>query len=166
MPKRISQHSLAKKGKVGKAPFEPSLEEWTKVCKLYPYDKQIFEHFDIAKETFYSFLDKQRYEKEQGRKSEYLDAYKNGRAESKSFALANLLKLAKQGDAACSIFVSKTFGGLLESKDIKHIELKKIEVAFKTKQFLTELASKFELKYEELTEFAEKYFKNAKLDDI
>ena len=163
---RISQHSLSKMGKCGKAQFLPNLEEWTKVCRLYPYDKQIFEHFDIAKETFYAFLDKQRFEKEQGRKSDFLDAYKNGRAESKSFALSNLLRLAKSGDAACSIFTAKTFGGLLESKDIKHIELKKIEVAFKTKQFMTDLAAKFELNYEQLEEFASKYFKDSKIEDV
>lgn len=164
---RISQYSKDKNGRRGRGLcFIPELKEWKEACEIYCYDTQIAKHFDISKETFYVFIDKQRYEEEQGRKSEFLDAYKNGRNKTAKFAISNLLQLAKKGDAAASIFTAKTYGGLLETKDIKHIELKKIEVAFKTKQFLTDLASKFELKYEELNEFAEKYFKDAKLDDI
>lgn len=166
MPPRISQHSLSKKGKVGAARFLPDLKEWTEICKIYPYDKDIFGYFDIAKETFYAFLDRERYQKEQGKKSEYLDAYINGRHNTKKFVLGKLLKSIERDDMAGVIFGSKTYGGLLEAKDIKHIELKKIEVAFKTKQFLTELANKFELDYEQLNEFANKHFKDKKLDDI
>jgi hypothetical protein len=163
---RKSQHSLSKMGKVGKAPFLPDLKEWIKVCKIYPYDKQIFEHFDICKETFYSFLDKQRYEKEQGRVSEYLDAYKQGRSGTREFVLSKLLKSIEKNDMPALIFGAKTYGGLLETKDIKHIELKKIEVAFKTKQFMTDLSAKFNLNYEQLEEFASKYFNDTKIEDV
>jgi len=141
-------------------------EEESLFCETYAYDTQIFKHFDICRETFYAFMDRQRYAVETGKKSAHLDAYNNGRNKSRQFAINNLKKLAEKGDPMCSIFTAKTFGGLLETKDIKHIELKKYEVAFKTKQFMTELANKFELNYEELDEFAKKYFKDDKLDAI
>jgi hypothetical protein len=152
MPARISQHSLAKKGKPGKAQFLPDLKEWTKVCKIYPYDTDIIKHFDIAKETFYSFIDKQRYEKEQKNKSEYLDAYKNGRAETKQKVLNNLLEMAYKGDNACTIFTSKTYGGLRETKDldaheirIKEYELKEQAFRLSTEKFVNELCEKHNL---------------------
>jgi hypothetical protein len=163
---RISRHSLSKQGKRGKAEFIPDLKEWTQACKLYAYDKQIFEHFDICAETFYRFLDKQRFEHEEGRPSEYIDAYKAGRAEKRAFALTNLLQLAKKGDPACSIFVAKSFGQLLEAKDQKHIDLKKKELELKTRTFLTSLAEKFSLNVEELQSFADKHFTDKNLNDI
>lgn len=164
---RISQYSLDKKGKRGRTQeFIPEIKEWSEACELYCYDTQIVRHFDICKETFYSFLDKERYKQEQGNPSEFLDAYKKGRNKTSKFAVSSLLNAAKNGDTAAIIFSAKTFGGLIETKDIRHIELKKYEVAFKTKQFLSELASKFELNYEELNLFANKYFKDAKLDEI
>ena len=168
MTKRISQHYKDKKNKkIGRGlKFNPSINDWKEACEIYAYDTQIIKHFDICAETFYSFLDKQRYEQDQGRKSEFIDTYKNGRNKTRKFAISNILQMAKKGDPSSSIFVAKTFGGLLETKDIKHIELKKYEVAFKTKQFMTELANKFELNYEELNTFAEKYFKDDKLDAI
>lgn len=166
MPKRISSHSREKK-KIGRGlKFNPSIDEWTDACEIYAYDTQIIKHFDICQETFYSFLDKQRYQQEQGNKSAFLETYKSGRNKTRKFALKNILQMAKKGDPSSSIFVAKSFGGLLEAKDIRHIELKKYEVAFKTKQFMTELAKKFELNYEELSEFANKYFSDDKLDDI
>lgn len=164
---RKSEYSKNKKGKVGRGnPFLPNLKEWTEACELYCYDKQIFQHFDICAETFYSFLDRQRYAEEQGNNSEYLAAYKSGRNKGRSFALNSLKKLTENGEVAATIFTAKTYGGLLEAKDIKHIELKKYEVAFRTKQFLTELGNKFSLNFEELKDFADKYFKDTKLDNI
>jgi len=174
MPPRKSQHSLAKLGKRGKAPFEPDLKEWTEVCKLYPYDKDIFKHFDICGETFYCFLDNQRYLKEQGKKSDYLDAYKNGRAQSKNFALTTLLNAAKSGDSACTIFTAKTFGGLLEARDISHINLKKKEIEMKQKlhnlnvdEFLLKISERFNLKdedKEELKRMAKEFKINVDFD--
>jgi len=163
---RLSQHSLSKMGKKGERPFKPDLKEWIEVCRLVPYDQDIFRHFGVSKETFYKFLDRERYAKEQGQKSSYIDAYNSQRYQTKKSVLTNLLDKALSGDTACSIFAAKTYGGLIESKDIKHIELKKIEVAFKTKQFLTELANKFGLNYDQLDAFADKFFSNSKLEDI
>jgi len=152
MPPRISQHSLNKKSKRGKAPFEPNIEEWTKVCKVYPYDTDLMKHFDIARETLYSFIDKQRYEKEQGRKSDYIDAYKNGRMETKQKVLNNLLEMAYKGDNACAIFTSKTYGGLRETKDldaheirIKEYQLKEQAFKLTTEKFVNELCEKHNL---------------------
>jgi hypothetical protein len=161
---RKSQHSKDKKGPGRTKKFEPDLKEWAEVCELYCYDKQIFQHFDICAETFYAFLDRQRYAEEQGTRSEFLAAYKDGRNKGRNFALTSLKKLTEKGEVAATIFTAKTYGGLLEAKDIKHIELKKYEVAFRTKQFLTELGNKFNLNFEELKEFADKYFNDVKLD--
>lgn len=164
---RKSQHYKDKKGKVGRhLKLNPTLKEWTEACNIYAYDKQIAKHFDVCPETFYLFLDRQRCIQESGKKADFLDAYKAGRNKTRQFAISNILQMAKKGDPMCSIFTAKTFGGLIETKDIKHIELKKYEVAFKTKQFMTELAKKFELNYEELSTFAEKYFSDDKLEDI
>lgn len=160
MPARISNHSLSKKGKVGKLAFKPDLEEWKKACGIYAYDRQIFEHFDIARETFYSFLDKERYKKEQGEKSDYIDFYKSERNKTKQQVLHRLLDFAKNGDTACTIFSAKVYGGLIEAKDVKQIELRKIEVQLKMNAFLTELAKSFNLSPEKLDHFAKNYFKN------
>lgn len=163
---RKSQYSKDKIAGRRTNKFDPDIKQWTEACQVYCYDKQIAKHFDICQETFYSFIDKQRYKEEQGEKSAYLEAYKSGRNKTAKFALSNILNLAKKGDVTASIFTAKTYGGLLEARDIKHIELKKIEVAFKTKKFLTELAEKFTLNYEELNAFADKYFKDSTVDDI
>ena len=171
MAKRKSQYSLAKKGKVGRKPFEPPIVEWTEACRLYPYDKQIFKHFDINAETFYGFLDKQRCLEEAGKKSDYLEAYKSGRNKSRTLALENLQRLAQfggkaeNGDSACAIFIAKTYGGLIESVDLKHIDIKKKELELKTKSFLTQLADKFNLNPAELEKFAAKYFKPVEEND-
>lgn len=156
---RKSQHSKEKKGKRGRTQkFDPDLKEWTEACEIYAYDKQIAKHFDICQETFYVFLDRQRYAEEQGNPSEFLAAYKNGRNKTRKFAITNILKLAQQGEVAASIFAAKTYGELIEAKDIAHIELKKKEVELKTKSFLTELANKFNLNPEQLEKFAQDYF--------
>ena len=166
MTKRISQHYKDKQKPGRSIKFNPTIEEWTDACQTYCFDTQICKHFDVHKETFYLFLDRQRYEKEQGRAADFLDVYKMGRNKTTKFAIDNLKINAERGDPAATIFFAKTFGGLIEAKDIKHIELKKYEMAFKSKQFMTELAKKFELNYEELNTFANKYFSDAKLDDI
>jgi len=166
MAVRKSKHSMAKMGKVGRKPFLPDIKEWSEACEIYVYDEQIFKHFFISRECFYSFLDKQRCLIDEGKKSAYIDAYEKGRNKSRQWAISTLKTAAINGDTGAIIFSSKAIGGLLEIKDQKHIELKKIEVSFKTKQFLTELANKFSLNYDQLDEFASKYFKDSKLEDI
>lgn len=166
MAVRKSQHSLAKMGKVGRKPFLPDLDEWTLACGMYQFDKQIAQHFEINVETFYTFLDRQRCLEEQQKKAVYLDAYIKERRTTRKEISDKFLDNVKKGDTASILFGMKTHLGFLETKDQKHIELKKIEVAFKTKQFMTELASKFNLNYEQLDEFANKFFRDSKLDEI
>lgn len=164
MPKRISNHSLNKKGKDGRTKWIPDLKEWTEVCKIYPYDKNIIDYFDIAKETFYSFLDKQRYEKENKRPSEFLDSYKSGRNNTKKFVIGKLLKAIERDDIAAIIFGAKSIGGVLESKDIAMIEIKQKEYelkeqAFKlsTEKFINELCEKHSLDKKETLETLNKH---------
>lgn len=166
---RKSQDAKNRKGVGGPKAFLPDLKEWIECFKIYPYNRQIQKHFGICEETFYAFIDKQKVLEEEGKPSAYLEAYKYGRNETRKTILSTLINCASTGskeDMPALIFASKTYGGLLEEKDIKHIELKKIEVAFKTKQFLTDLANKFNLSYEQLDEFAKKFFSDKKLDDI
>jgi hypothetical protein len=166
MAVRKSQHSLAKMGKVGRKPFEPDVTEWASACKMYQFDKQIFQHFQINAETFYTFLDRQRCLEEEGKKAVYLEAYIRERQQTRKEISDKFLENVKNNDTASILFGMKTHLGFLETKDQKHIELKKIEVAFKTKQFMTELASKFNLNYEQLDDFANKFFRDSKLDDV
>ncbi|MES2614429.1 MAG: hypothetical protein V4591_03335 [Bdellovibrionota bacterium] len=116
----------------------------------------------IAKETFYAFLDRERYVQEQtGEYSAYLDTYKKERAHTRKMVLDVFMKNVEKGDTACVIFAAKTYLGLIEAKDVAYIELKKEEVTLKTKVFLTNLASKFNLDYEQLEEFADKFFNHS-----
>lgn len=165
---RISKYCNDKRNpKRGQKGFLPDLQEWAKACEEYCYDKQIVKHFDICNETFYKFLDRQRYEEEHGRKAEFLEAYKNGKNKSRLEAIQLLKQSARKKDeAATIIFYAKTFGNLIESKDLKDLKMKKKEFALKQKEFLTKLAEKFELDFEQLKEFATKFFKDAKVDDI
>ncbi len=160
MPQRLSQHSKLKK--VGRVAFKPDLNEWTEICGVTAYDTQIWRHFMIAKETFYAFLDRERYVQEQtGEYSAYLDTYKKERAHTRKMVLDVFMKNVEKGDTACVIFAAKTYLGLIEAKDVAYIELKKEEVTLKTKVFLTNLASKFNLDYEQLEEFADKFFNHS-----
>ena len=165
---RLSEHSKRKNGTRGGLPWLPDLKSWKKICGLSAYDTQICKYFQVSQETFYSFIDRERFKEEQDNayKSEYLESHKSERNKTRDFIAAKFLKNIEQGDTSCTIFGMKTFNGMIEAKDLKHIELKKYEVAFKTKQFLSELANKFELNYEELNTFADKYFKDVKLDEI
>lgn len=164
MAPRKSQHYLDKKGKTGRKPWMPDLKEWTEVCEVYPYDKDIFNHFDINKESFYSFLDKQRCLQDEGKKSDYIDAYKKGRTETKKKVLNKLLKMAEAGDNACVIFASKTYGGLRETKDldaheirIKEYQLKEQAFRLTTEKFINELCEKHSLDKKETLETLNKH---------
>lgn len=167
---RISQHYKDKKTKRGQYPkFVPNLDEWREACLLYCYDKQIAKHFDISHETFYRFIDRQRHEKDQGRPAEFLDTYKLARNTTKKQVLNKLLS---SNETAALIFSAKTFGGLTEKKDDKEYELKKKEFELKQKEFelkqkefLAKLGEKFQLDYEQLKEFVEKFFEENKKDN-
>lgn len=163
---RISQHSLSKSGKAGPLAFKPDLKEWTRACNLYAYKKQIAEHFDITYETFCAFIDRQRFEKENGRKSEFLDALTRERNAKRKQVLDKLMEFVDSGDVGSMIFATKTYGGLIEAKDLKHIELKKKELELKTKTYITSLAKEFQLSVEELQAFTDKHFCDKNLNDI
>lgn len=164
---RISEWSKNRKnGKGRSAKFAPDLKEWAEACKLYLYDKQIYKHFDVCNETFYSFMDKERYKVEQGGKSDFLDAYKKGRNTTRKFVLSKLLEGVKNNDIAATIFSAKTYGGIIEEKDLKQHLLRKKEFALKQKEFLAKLADKYELDYDDLKSFAAKFFKDAHMEDI
>ncbi len=162
----ILRSEYSKKKKAGKLEFLPEVEMWTKVCQTAAYDTQIYKSFSICKDTFYSFLDRERCKEEQDPlyKSAYLAAYINKRHETRQLISDAFLENIIKGDTASILFGMKTYNGLIEAKDIKHIELKKKEVALKTKMFLTDLANKFNLNFEELKEFANQHFKDIKLD--
>lgn len=171
---RISQHYKDKKTKRGQYPkFVPDLEEWKEACSFYCYDKQIAKHFDISNETFYRFIDRQRHEKEQGRPAEFLDAYKKEKSGTKKVILKTLLAAAKSGDISALIFASKTYGGLKEQKDndlilIKRQELiiKQKELMLKHKEFIAKIAEKYQLDFDELKAFADKFFEGTKVDEL
>lgn len=165
---RLSKESIAKKGRGGPSPFSPDIKAWKKICGLSAYDTQIQKYFGISQETFYAFLDRERYKQEQDPKyrSEFLESHKAERNKTKEMIANKFLEKIQEGDTSSVIFGMKTYNGMIEAQFHKIIELKKIEVAFKTKQFLTELGSKFNLNYEELNAFAEKFFKDSKIEDV
>lgn len=164
MARRISEHSRSRKE--GRKPFKPDLSEWKEICKISAYDQQIYRHFRINAETFYRFLDKERYKQEQDNtyKSEFVESYQIDRMNTKKLISNAFIKNIETGDVSSVIFGMKTYNGLIESKDIAHIELKKKEVALKSKEFLTNLANKFDLNFDELKQFAKKYFQDIDLD--
>lgn len=166
MAPRSSKQSTDKNGKRGGDPFYPDLKEWKIACDHYINVRQIAEHFGKARETIYALLDRERCKEDEGKKSVILDHYIKGRRESRLKAIDNLKRLSDTGSEAAIIYSAKTIGGFIEAKDLEHIELKKKDQDLKNKQFLTDLAAKFELKYDELNAFAEKYFKDSKVDDI
>lgn len=164
MARRISTLSQSRK-KGCALKFIPCIEEWTKACETYAYDKQIYQHFDISHETFYAFLDRERIIIESGNHSAFIESYKKGRNKNREWALENLKKQAlTERGAACAIFAAKTFGGLLEAKDVAMIKLKQQEHELRNKSFLSDLASKFNLNAQELEKFASTYFKPIDLD--
>jgi len=171
---RISQNYKDKKTKRGQYPkFVPNLEEWTECCRIYCYDYQIAKHFDISKETFYRFIDRQRHEKDEGRPAEFLDAFIKERSRTKKKILDKLLDTADKGDVGALIFSAKTYGGLKEAKDAdflkikkKELEIKQKELMLKHKEFIAKIAEKYQLDFDELKAFADKFFEGAKVDEL
>lgn len=165
MPKRQSQYAQ-QKSKRGGAAFLPDLAQWTQACKICAYVNQIYKYFGISAETFYAFMDKERIKIENGENSEYIESYNRERKNTKDMVAKAFFDKIKEGDTSSVIFGMKSYNGAIEQKDLYLIEMKKKELELKTKQFLTELGNKFNLNYEQLNEFASKYFKDSKLDDI
>lgn len=159
---RKSQFSQMRKK--GIMPFSPELDDWTQACRIAAYDIQIFKYFGICKETFYSFIDKERYKVEQGENSDFLDAYIQGRKKTKNMIAEAFLEKIADKDTASVLFGMKTYNGVIEQKDIEHIELKKQQLALKSNEYLTQLAEKFGLNKEELKEYSHKFFHDLNLD--
>lgn len=155
--KRISEYSKnRKKGVFPK--FVPTLEEWTEACGMFPYDIQIVKYFSTSKETFYCFLDRQRAAVEQGETSAFLDAYLAERKKTKKLISDAYKQKVVTGDTGSVLFGMKAFNGIIEQKDIEHIEIKKQQLALKSNEFLTEMAKQFGLDKAELKTFADKFF--------
>jgi len=161
---RKSQYSLNRK--VGVFAFSPDLADWTQACKIAAFDVQIFKYFSISRECFYSFIDKERYKVEQGQGSAFLDAYINGRKNTKNEIANAFLDKIKDKDTGSILFGMKAYNGVIEQRDIEHIELKKKQLALKSNEFLTQLAEKFSLNKEELKMYADKYFKDVNMESI
>ena len=139
--------------------FDPPIDEWRKACEIYPYAKQIYRHFDIVAETFYRFLDREHYKEEQdsGYKSPYLEAYITLRQQTRIRVVRNLLEGSDKKEPAMTIFAAKAFAGIMDVKDREHLRLKREELRLKTQGYLSDLANKFNLSYEELSEFTSKH---------
>ncbi len=161
---RLSTYSkLRKKGKFA---WEPDLSKWKKVCGMCAFDTQIFRTFQISRECFYAFLDRERFKEEQDPeyRSAYLVYYVNERFKTKDRILNAFLDKIDDGDTASVIFGMKVFNGAIEAKDMVSIEFKRHELMLKTKDFLFNLADKFNLDFEQVKGFAKTYFKE--IDDI
>jgi len=163
-PNRRSSVSLERKQKEplgrgrGKS-FKPDLQEWTEACGMFPYDVQVYKYLMVSAETFYKFLDEQRYQEETtGQKSEFLEAYVNERKKTKKMISNAYKEKVLSGDTGSIIFGQKAFNGIIEQKDIEHIEIKKQQLALKSNEFLSELAKEYKLNKDELKVFADKYF--------
>lgn len=166
MAKRISKFCKDRKKRINA--FDPSIEEFSKACRMFPTVIQITKYLGCSHESLNSFLDKEHYKEEQdpNYKSAYVAAYKIERQNTKDLVHQIFLKNLYNGEVSASIFAMKAFNGMIEAKDIKHIELKKREVALRTNEYLTNLAHKFGLDFEQLKQFSEKYFKGINLDNI
>lgn len=139
----------------------PDIKQWKKICSMSSHNIQIAKYFNVCQETLYSFMDRERYkeEKDESFTSEYLASLKDERNRTREFIASKFLENIKKGDNSSVIFGMKVFNGSIEQKDADIIELKKQEVALKSKQFLTQLAEKFNLNPDQLQKFAEAYFK-------
>lgn len=165
LPKRISQHSIDKNGAGRGVKFKPDLEEWRLACRIFPTDKAIYKSFGVSCETFYAFLDRERYNQEQsGNKSAFVEAYKQERWNTRKRIADSYFANLKEGEVAASIFGMKAFNGWMEASETAKVELKKLELELKRKNYLTSLAEKFQLNVEELQAFTDKHFKSVELD--
>ncbi len=166
MPRRISNHCRSKLDGNGRKPFHPVLEDWQEACSIYPYIKQICEHFEVCHETVRQFIDKEYVKQEQDSSyiSRYIEALTAEKKRFRKTISTSFLKSVEKGDNPTIIFGMKSFHGTIEAKDLAHIELKRQELALKSNEYLTKLAEKYSLNFEELKEFSEKYFKGIDLE--
>lgn len=164
MSQCLSMYS--KRKGMGRTPFTPEPERWKNLCRHSAYDNQIFRSLGISSSTFYAFLDREHLKEEQDPtySSQFLLDYKNERQKTRDIINTAFMDKVMSGDTASILYGMKTYGGMLEAKDVANIEIKKREVTLKTKDFLSHLAEKFNLSFEQLREFAKKYFKDIELE--
>ena len=155
MSVRKSEYAKNQKKRVG---FEPELEDWRDACINFPYVYQIAKYFSVAQETMYAFIDKERCKVEAGGKSAYLEAYVDLRKQTKKKIALSLMKKIESGDTASILFANRAYNGLIEQKDIEHIELKKKQLALRSNEFLTDLAAKYKLDEKELKMYVKNFF--------
>lgn len=157
MPRK-SEYCRNKKGR--RLKFDPDLQEWIDACKATQYNYQMYSWFGIARDTFSAFLDREHYKEEQNPEyhSAFLASLKKERNKIRAYVNNKFLDLIEKEDTAAIIFGQKTYNKFLEAKDKKNLELKAAQVNLQKKQFLTQLAEKFDLNYEQLQKFADKYF--------
>jgi len=131
MPGRLRPTGQKKRHRPAR--FNPTPEEMKKASEIYPYKYQIADHFNVSLETLHAFFANEEYKEEtiSGYKSEILDAYNSGKNKTRKFVLGKLLKGVNEDNPVLTIFASKTYGGLLEKKDLSHIHLKKAELHMK-----------------------------------
>ena len=158
---RLSQYSKDRR-KMRTNAFYPKLDEWVDACEVCPFDTQIAKIFGISKETFYCFIDKERYKEEQDKKykSEHLDIYKSARNKARKRISEAYFSNVDKHDTASVIFGMKTFNGLIESKDLELIKIKREQMMLKNNEFLLELATKFNLNEKQLKLFTKQYYKD------
>lgn len=160
---RVSEYSKSKKKKWR---FEPTIEDWRQAARICPYDIQMAKFLGTSHETFFAFLDKQRYIVENGGESAYVESYYQDRKKTRIEIADKFLGNIQNGDVASTIVGMKCFNGMLEQREIEHIELKKQELTLRSNAFLTDLAESFGLDKKELKHFADKYFQGLNLDSI
>ncbi len=159
---RLSQYSKDRKTK--SRAFHPDLKEFKEACQIFPYNTGLYKYFDVSCETFCAFMDREHYKEEQDPSyhSEYLEALK--RKDQRKLTVSNFYKNVQNGDVASNIFAMKLFTGAMEAKDKFQIKIKVRELQLKQQEFLSRLASEFNLDFEQLKKFANKHFKEQ--DDL
>lgn len=155
---RRSKISLGRRK--GREAFCPDMARWKKVCSISAHDTQIIRSFHICPETFYGFLDKERYKEEQDGEytSEYLESYINERLNTQYKISAAYLDKIEEGDSPSILFGMKTFNGHIEAKDRFSNEVKRQELILKTQEFLLKFSEKFSLNFDDVKSFAKNYF--------
>jgi len=118
-------------------------------------DKQIFESLGISCDTFYEL---------KKNNSEFSEALTLGREKTRDELTNAAIKNAKM-EPSLMMFMMRTKFDYMYVDKRKELELKQKELELKTKSFLTGMAKEFNLTYEQLDEFANKYFNGNKSEE-
>ena len=140
--------------------FLPDMEEWANAIRNTAYNTQLCRHFGIGYTTLYEFLKREaaKEENDENYQSEYLNVLNTARERIKNLATNMLIKKMEEGDTASILFAMKTYNNMMETRDRANIAMRGKELELRSKQFLTEIAQKFNLSFEQLDSFAAKFF--------